>query len=132
VGIPARAVMLEVRYPSIPYITKYSCNLYYYTQLFTTNAPTEISIDLQSLTPSDCKLSVKCVYSYSLGDRLATKAWVAEEFSGMALGDEKLDKRAKVLMEWLLANPRRRWPRTAFWTTRGRLAGERSECGVLT
>ena len=47
----------------------------------------------------------KRVYSCNLGDRLATKSWVAEEFSGMALGDERLNKRAKVLMERLSAKP---------------------------
>ena len=36
---------------------------------------------------------------------MATKSWVAEEFSGMALGDERLNKRAKVLMERLSAKP---------------------------
>jgi len=36
---------------------------------------------------------------------LATKSWVAEEFAGMDLGDERRNKRAKTLMERLSANP---------------------------
>lgn len=35
----------------------------------------------------------------------AGKQWIADEFSGMDLGDERLNKRAKIVMERLSANP---------------------------
>jgi hypothetical protein len=43
-----------------------------------------------------------------LGDRLknsAGKQWIADEFSGMDLGDERLNKRARILMERLSSKP---------------------------
>ncbi|WP_441294944.1 IS4/Tn5 family transposase DNA-binding protein, partial [Massilia antarctica] len=47
------------------------------------------------------------VYSRLLGDALATGSsrWTEQEFAGLDLGDGRLDKRAKILMERLSANP---------------------------
>lgn len=56
---------------------------------------------------STCKLSKFRVYSRILGDALTIEAthWAATEFAQLDLGDARLDKRARVLMERFAANP---------------------------
>ena len=56
---------------------------------------------------SACKLSGLRVYSRPLGDTLVktSKPWISEEFADLDLGDQRLNKRARTLMERFSAKP---------------------------
>jgi hypothetical protein len=67
----------------------------------------EKSVNIQRVADGTCKLLRDRVYSLTLGDVLAkvTQRWTDQEFAGLDLGDARLNKRARTLMERFAAKP---------------------------
>ena len=72
-----------------------------------TGVTPKIVVNFQQLPSSACKLYGISVCSRLLGGALPKESthWISEEFAGLDLGDERLNKRAKRVMERFSANP---------------------------